>query len=154
VRTDSATSRTDRVIERCIQVGREQEWIVSSPFDGRQEANRLRQRETRYSVIVTTGLLVVVIPGWVLIRRRVITAYRVTNTTTSERLLILGGEHAIVTVTGGLIAVAGIASKANTTEAFAVGAWAVMVAVPAALLAGIVTAVVLGQRRIDRALKD
>jgi hypothetical protein len=124
------------------------------PVSALEAVAELRQRETRYAVIVTTGLLVVVIPGWVLIRRRVITAYRVANTTTSERLLILGGELAIVTVAGGLIAVAGIASKADTTEAFAVGAWAVMVAVPAALLAGTVTAVVLGQRRIDRALKD
>jgi hypothetical protein len=41
VKTDSATSRTDQVIERCLQVGRDQEWIVSSPFDGSQEANRL-----------------------------------------------------------------------------------------------------------------
>lgn len=44
VRTDSGTARSDQVIEQCIEMGRAQEWIVPSPFDGSEDANRLLYR--------------------------------------------------------------------------------------------------------------
>ncbi len=114
----------------------------------------LRVRETRNSVVVTSGLLLVVVVGWVLLRRRAIAVYRVANTADSELVLILGGELAVPAIVGWSAAVAAIAVTSETTAAFEAGVWAVTVAVPVAMLGGITLTVALGRRRIDRALKE
>ncbi|MFQ5524264.1 MAG: hypothetical protein ACE5F5_11945 [Acidimicrobiia bacterium] len=114
----------------------------------------LRMRETRNSVVVTSGLLLVVVVGWVLLRRRAIITYRVANTATGERILILGGELAVPAIVGWSAAMAAIAITAETTAAFEAGVWAVTVAVPLAMLGGIAASIALGRRRIDRALKE
>ncbi len=124
------------------------------PVTAAAVVSELRDRTTRNAVVVTTGVLLVVTVAWVLLRRRSLTAYRVAGTSPSERVLILGGELAIAMVTGWAVAAAALASTAETPESFTAGLWAVTVAAPTAALGGISTIVLLGLRRIDRALRD
>ena len=124
------------------------------PVTAAAVVSELRERTTRNVVGMTSGLLLVIAMGWVLLRRRALTTYRVSGTSMSERVLILGGELALAMVAGWALAIAALASTAETPESFAAGLWAVTVAAPSATLGGVTMIILLGLRRIDRALRD